>query len=127
MFKKKGYRVPQGEKVDTPGLYAIHAHEEWKLFCDTVAKNIAADTWTFMTKQHQFKGRCQTMLDLNPNCQFAPGTGFSTMSATCDLARGVHTDEHSRSLLLCKSATAARSFALAAVSSIASLASSSCS
>ena len=32
------------------------------------------------------------MLQLNPNCQFAPGTGFSTMSATSDLARGVHTD-----------------------------------
>ena len=87
-----GYRVPQGERVDAPGLYAIHAHEEWELFCDTVAKTIAADTWAFMTRQQQFEAPCQTMLQLNPNCQFAPGTGFSTMSATCDLARGVHTD-----------------------------------
>ena len=87
-----GYRIPQNKKVAAPGLYAKHAHEEWRLFCDTVAKGVVSDCWTFIAAQRPFSRLCETMLKLNQNAQFAPGTGFSSMSCTSDLARGVHTD-----------------------------------
>ena len=87
-----GYRIPQNKKVAAPGLYAKHAHEEWRLFCDTVAKGVVSDCWTFIAAQRPFSRLCETMLKLNQNAQFAPGTGFSSISCTSDLARGVHTD-----------------------------------